>query len=179
MKVIVITGGIGAGKSIVSGMLEQKGIPVYDSDSAVKELYQKRPDLKAMVRCDLFENPQALKALEDALYPPLLVDFEQWATDKGVGTVGFESAVILQKPFFSSFGDYVLYVDAPVQIRRDRAIARGGITKESIDKRLALQKDDSSNPRINFVIRNVGTLEYLDTQVDEFLKLINYVKDRS
>ena len=37
---ILITGGIGSGKSVVSGILRALGIPVYDTDSRTKALYE-------------------------------------------------------------------------------------------------------------------------------------------
>ena len=37
-EVLIVTGSIGSGKSVVCKLLEQKGIPVYDSDAAVKAL---------------------------------------------------------------------------------------------------------------------------------------------
>ena len=44
MKVLVITGGIGSGKSMVCGILEDKyGIPVYKADKRAKELYAEVP----------------------------------------------------------------------------------------------------------------------------------------
>ena len=41
MKVLVVSGGIGSGKSTVCRMLENDyGIPVYEADRRVKELYK-------------------------------------------------------------------------------------------------------------------------------------------
>ena len=39
MKTVLITGGIGSGKSEVCKILKSEGIPVYDTDYAVKTLY--------------------------------------------------------------------------------------------------------------------------------------------
>ena len=39
MKTVAITGGIGSGKTEVCEFLATRGIPVYDSDSAAKRLY--------------------------------------------------------------------------------------------------------------------------------------------
>ena len=36
MKVVVVTGGIGSGKSLVCRMLAEKGIPVYEADKIGK-----------------------------------------------------------------------------------------------------------------------------------------------
>ena len=40
MRTVLVTGGIGSGKSLVSSFLAERGIPVYDSDSRTKALYE-------------------------------------------------------------------------------------------------------------------------------------------
>ncbi|MEC7114695.1 MAG: dephospho-CoA kinase, partial [Bacteroidota bacterium] len=45
LRVIGLTGGMGAGKSIVSGILRSLGHSVYDADSAAKSLYDRDDDL--------------------------------------------------------------------------------------------------------------------------------------
>ena len=46
MKILVITGGIGSGKSEVCRILAQKGLTVqYNADAKVKELYDTVPGL--------------------------------------------------------------------------------------------------------------------------------------
>ena len=39
MKILIVTGGIGSGKSVVSRMLEIMGVPVYDCDSRARRLW--------------------------------------------------------------------------------------------------------------------------------------------
>ena len=45
MLTILVTGGIGSGKSAVCALLRERGVPVYDCDSRVKELYLIRKEL--------------------------------------------------------------------------------------------------------------------------------------
>lgn len=45
MKVLLITGPIGAGKSLASRVLAACGMPVYDSDAQAKGLYNRHPEL--------------------------------------------------------------------------------------------------------------------------------------
>lgn len=172
MKVIVITGGIGSGKSAVSAILETKGIPVYDCDSKAKALYGKYPRLKTLLTEDLFTNAEALERLETALFPLLLQDFREWAEKKGRELVGFESATVLSKTFFDGFGDYVVYVDAPEALRLERAIRRGGISRESLLQRMALQGDYSGDPRVSFKISNDSDMRNLEKQIDDFLNTL-------
>ena len=45
MKTVLVTGGIGSGKSAVCAYLASRGVPVYDSDSRTKALYDTDPAL--------------------------------------------------------------------------------------------------------------------------------------
>ena len=45
MKTVIVTGGIGSGKSAVCALLKKRGVPVYDCDAKAKELYGRRPSL--------------------------------------------------------------------------------------------------------------------------------------
>ena len=173
-KVIIVSGLIGAGKSTVCRMLEGRGIPVYDCDSRAKALYEVYPALKAMLSPDLFSRPGALETLEDALFPLLLEDIRRWAGDTGAAVVAVESATMLYKPFFDGFGDYVLWVSAPQESRLRRVLGRGGITEESILRRMALQKDMEGSPRITATIVNDSDLLGVERALDGFLNNINF-----
>ena len=73
MKVLVITGGIGSGKSMACRYLHsQYGWPVYEADTRVKELYASHPtllsDIEAALGTDLRDadgvfNPKILAGL--------------------------------------------------------------------------------------------------------------------
>ena len=49
-KVLLVTGGIGAGKSAVSRMLIERGVPVYFSDDMAKSLYDRDASLRDSLR---------------------------------------------------------------------------------------------------------------------------------
>ncbi len=49
MTTVLITGGIGSGKSLVCRMLEARGVPVYDFDGRTKELYDSDPELLSRI----------------------------------------------------------------------------------------------------------------------------------
>ena len=46
---IGLTGGIGSGKSTVAGIFHTLGIPVFDADSAAKEVMQTNPALQKAI----------------------------------------------------------------------------------------------------------------------------------
>ena len=62
MTTVLLTGGIGSGKSTVARFLAGRGIPVYDSDSRTKSLYDREPGI-----VDLLEERFGIKAREGYL----------------------------------------------------------------------------------------------------------------
>ena len=95
MKVLVVTGGIGSGKSSVCRLLSVKyGIPVYEADRRAKELYSEIPSmldqmetaLGVSLRDDfgqfvphrlsevIFNDSEALGRIEDILFPEMKKD---------------------------------------------------------------------------------------------------------
>ena len=120
MKTLLVTGGIGSGKSAVCAYLQERGIPVYDSDGAVKRLYREDPDLLASLEARfgiplrqsdgsldrrrlaglLFSDPAALAQLEAVVHPAVLRDFLAWRSRQNAPMVALESAIAQQKPLF-------------------------------------------------------------------------------
>ena len=88
MKTVLITGGIASGKSEVCRHLASKGLPVYDSDSRTKALYDSVPGMKSRVEeaigvpfsqiAVIFEDAAKREALEAVVYPEVLKDFLAW-----------------------------------------------------------------------------------------------------
>lgn len=176
VKTIIVSGGIGSGKSFVCSLLAARGMDVYDCDSRVKAIYGRCPDLKAMASPEIFNVPEKLQTLEDALFPVLKQDFENWAAGKK--WVVMESATILDKSYFEGFGDYVIWVEAPEQTRLVRALERGTLGRESILERMRLQRSHLDDPRVDFVIDSSVSMPEVEKQVDELIQRIkNYGKN--
>lgn len=125
MKTLVVTGGIGSGKSAVSAILESKGYAVYDSDSRAKNLYDIDPSVLSKVEevlnCTLrnasgkfsprmlsdriFTDRESLRKVEEIVHPAVFEDFRKWkeALTTQAGQAGgpngdfcvFESAIYL------------------------------------------------------------------------------------
>ncbi len=197
MKTIVITGGIGSGKSEVCRILREMGLDVqYNADQRVKSLYAERPDLldgiESVLGTELrdsagmfqpwklaeiiFADPKALSAVENLVFPALMDDFSSFAakhSDEKI--IIFESATILEKPYFDGFGDMVILVDAPYQLRLERACGRDGAGKDAVEARMANQKqmnllsDGLMDPRIDIVIMNDGGLGELKNKVNNLI----------
>ena len=98
MRTVAVTGGIGSGKSTVCGLLQERGIPVYDSDSAAKKLYSRDDSLldsieeafgcgirtadgsldKQKLASIVFGSPAKLAVLEGIVHPAVMKDFLRW-----------------------------------------------------------------------------------------------------
>ena len=186
--ILVVTGGIGSGKSEVCRILSDLGYQhQYNADSRAKALYEEHPtllgDIETFLGCCLrdengkfqparlasviFSDRNALETVESHLFPALKDDFESFAGKCGEGIVVFESATVLEKPQFDGFGDKVILVDAPFEVRLDRACRRDGADRDRVLARMQNQKlmndlsNGSEDPRIDCRIINDSTLEEL------------------
>ena len=159
--ILIITGGIGSGKSVAAGMLnEMYGFPVYSADVRVKELYNECPGLldsiEAELRCSLrdkdgsfvpsllareiFSESGALEKVETLVFPVLMDDFNKWMEEHPAGVHIMESATVMEKDFFRGFGDLALLVTAPLELRIMRAVHRDSSTDEQVRARISKQK---------------------------------------
>ncbi len=157
MLTVIVTGMIGSGKSAVCALLSKRGIPVYDSDSRTKALYDSVPGLKERIEAELgvlfsglakaiFSDADAREKLEAIVYPLVRADFEAWRDAQDAPFVVLESAIILSKPIFDGLADAVVAVTAPEEIRLERLIGRG-LTEEDARRRMASQCIDLSQRR--------------------------------
>lgn len=198
MKVVVITGGIGSGKSMACDYIHSHyGWPVYQADARVKDLYACHPtllsDIENALGADLrnedgclnpqvlsniiFADTDALAKVESFVFPALMEDFETWKDSHGDSEIVIlESATILEKPEIKGIGDYVLLIDAPMDQRLSRATRRDDVSADKILLRMARQKmmnDISSGvllAPVDQVILNDGTVKELEEKLDKFVK---------
>ena len=184
MLTVIVTGGIGSGKSAVCALLGKRGIPVYDSDSRVKELYACRRSLvpqlekalgsplrqadgtldKARLASLIFSDEAARETLESIVYPVLLKDFLRWRSRQKASFVVLESAIILSKPVFDGLADAVVLVDAPEELRIQRVMQRDGVSREEVLRRLSAQTIPLE--KVNVTLVNEGTPEELSAAVE-------------
>lgn len=195
MKVLVVTGGIGSGKTEVCRILADMGFSLqYDADRRVKMLYSVHPhlldDIEAGLGCVLrdddgnlvpsmlaekiFSSSDSMRIVEELVFPALIEDFRSFCRkDPDNAVVVFESATVLEKPYFDGFGDYTVLVNAPFETRLARACSRDNADKEAILARMNNQKlmnalsEGYTDPRIDAVINNSGSFEELRIRTEE------------
>lgn len=199
MRVLIVTGGIGSGKSTVCSMLSKDyGYPVYEADRRVKELYLEHPRLltdieKALgdtfrnedgefqpsrLASRIFSRKEDLLKVESLVFPVLMEDFDDWKKKNADNDyLVLESATILEKPSLLGLGDLIMVVDAPVQMRIDRAISRDGVPEMAVRERVAAQKlmneiSEGQIPgNIDFVIKNDGDIAILAERLKAFVAM--------
>lgn len=197
MKVVVVTGGIGSGKSVACRILQsQFGWPVYNADSKVKELYVSSPTLltdiedalemklrnadgefiPSLLASRIFSDSGALEKVEELVFPELTSDFETWKKEQGnVDYVILESATILEKPALKGMWDILILIDAPIELRRARAAARDGVSEEIAGRRMESQKlmNEASKgmviPDADVVILNDSTESILQEKLQKYV----------
>ena len=186
MKTVIVTGGIGSGKSAVCAILAARGVPIYDSDSRTKALYDKDPSLpgrldqalggglltpggsldRKALAARIFADDKARETLEGIVYPAVRADFEQWREAQGPAPfVVLESAVILSKPCFDGLADAVVLVDADQELRLRRAMERDGQSREAVLRRMEAQPAVPPEA-VDAVLRNEGSPEVLREAVE-------------
>ena len=185
MKTILLTGPIGSGKSAVSALLLERGIPVYDSDARTKQLYNRRPALvrrleqalgmslrtgdgkldRARLAARIFADASARERLEAIVYPAVLQDFRRWRDrQQEAPFVVLESAVALAKPLFDGVWDVAVLVKAPEALRMQRVMARDGLDETAVRARMAAQQIPWDRAQV--VLENDGTPEALAQAVE-------------
>ena len=185
---IAITGGIGSGKSFVSHMLEERGIPIYNTDDEAKRLMLSdegiRQDLiallgesvyvdgvlnKPMLASYLFADAGNAARINGIVHPRVRQDFERWLqlhADKEI--VGMDCAILFESGFQDGvYAGVMIY--APEALRIERAMKRDGATETQIRARIAAQMDDEEKRmRSDYVVYTDGTMS-LDTQLEQLI----------
>ena len=203
MRVLAVTGGIGSGKSEVCRILARHGLHLqYNADARAKALYTESPGLldaiedalgcvlrsedgrfiPSALAAVIFADNEAMVKLEELLYPEMIRDFHRFMAEAAEDQiVVFESATFLEKKQFDGFADIVLLVDAPFDMRLERACRRDGASKEAIIARMKSQRlmnelsEGLEDPRINYRVQNDGTRQELEHKVLSVLSQIrNY-----
>jgi dephospho-CoA kinase len=189
-----LTGSIGMGKSTTASMFSARGVPVYDADAAVHQVYapggaavkavsEAFPDVldaqggidRSKLRERVVGDSEAMKRLEQIIHPivsGLQVSFLEKAVSQGA------EIIVLDVPLLYETGgdkrvDYVVVVTAPEDVQRERVLARGQLTPAQLGEILTRQlPDKEKRQRADFVIDTSLGLEYAEAQVDAVLRTL-------
>lgn len=180
-KIIAITGGIGAGKSIVSAILRVVGYDVYDCDQRAKmlmntsitiknslthkfghDIYTSEGNLNRTRLSDIIFNDQnALHYVNSIVHPAVRDDISHWAHEHQHGPLFLETA-ILKEGGLDTIVQEIWNVVAPVEVRISRVMKRNAISREKVLERINNQQQLSPIPGKKVVdLINDGTTPIL------------------
>ena len=198
-SVICITGGIGAGKSVVSRILRLRGFRVYDCDSEARRLMEGDADLRRelcrvagsdiyrsdgsldrslmagrIFSCD--ETRMRVNALVHRAVRDDIVRMASYSSDETqTGSVLFVETAIPCTAGIDLMSSRIWLVAAPEELRLARACGRDASGPGQIRRRMAAQKSEfeALPPDRTTVIVNDGLTPLLP-QIDNSLK---HIKD--
>lgn len=189
MLLVVLTGGIGAGKSSVSSALAADGAVIVDADAIVKELQEPgRPIHAAMVErwgdriladgdvldrqavADIvFNDEDELKALNAIVHPETRAEMKRQAE----AHAGTDRVVVLDLPLLAGREDAakrgaqaIIVVDCPTEVAIDRLVQFRDFPRADAEARVANQV--SREERLgwaDFVIDNGGDEAQLAAEI--------------
>jgi dephospho-CoA kinase len=185
-----LTGSIATGKSEVAKLFSIAGIPVFNSDAAVHDLYAEKtttdllgkafPEVIVGGKIDrqrlgqrVLGSPGDLKKLESLIHPLVRKRWKDFIAHWQKQNSPF---VVLDIPLLFETGqdkevNYIIVVSASEDVQRKRVMARPGMTEDKFAHILARQMPDAEKRRrADFIIENSGSLEHLQTQVDALSK---------
>ena len=163
--IIGITGGIGAGKSIVSKILRTKGYPVYDCDSEAKRIMDASDSIKERLNTLIhpeivvngiinrkllaeivFNDVTMLNTLNSIVHKAVAEDIRAISSSGIYPTLFVETAILYQSNL-DMLVDGVWEVTAPVEIKIQRVINRNSCSRDDVLARIKSQEQQECNRR--------------------------------
>ena len=190
MKVIGITGGIASGKSTVCSYIKEKyQAYIFDADKEAKKLLQSElvheeiqkafPAIKDLskksIADEAFKDKESQKKLNDIVHPMISdIIFERINQKKSLHKFFLlDAALIIESGIFKTYqknGAKLILVVADKDIRLNRAMERGNLSKETINDRMKLQMQDNLKVRYaDFIIENNSEQSELFNKVDQIM----------
>ena len=190
-ETLLVSGGIGSGKSFVIKTFNALGVPSYDADSRARGLYDSDPELLASVvalagngilrdgRLDrralaslIFTSEDLRAGIEALVHPAVMRDFLRWRETRSESLVIMESAILPEHPELLARMDYKLAVTAPLELRIRRVMERDGSPREKELERISCQWSDAKRMAVSdYIIVNDGVQPILP-QIIEVLDRI-------
>ncbi|MBE3009498.1 dephospho-CoA kinase [Microbispora sp. NEAU-D428] len=188
MLKVGLTGGIGSGKSEVSRRLAARGAVVVDADKIAREVVEPgTPGLAEIVEAFgedvlrpggtldrerlgaiVFADAEKLKVLNGIVHPKVGERSERLQREAPDDAVVVYDVPLLAENNLAALYDVVIVVDTPDEVRLERLLRFRGMPEADARARIAAQASREDRLRIaDIVIRNEGSLDDLDAQVDK------------
>ncbi len=186
MQIIGITGSIGCGKTFLASQIKKIGYYVYNPDEWTRDLYKKADFLqiikekfpqafingqfnKRNLRNIVFNDSKKLKLLESIIHPFLrrkLKDIIRKQAKKSEYL--FLDVALLYEMNWADYCDYVIVVDVPYEVQKQRVMQRDNITEEDFIKIDKVQMPQSEKKKKADIVFN--------TDISENIVRVNIIK---
>lgn len=156
---ILITGGIGSGKSVVSRILRANGFEVYDSDTEARRLMDSSDDIKHRLNAEIaagivdtrgcidrlllarlvFADAAKLRNLNAIVHGAVREDI---AARMSLNPQMFVETAIPVSSGLVDMADEVWQIEAPEMLRIRRVMARNHISADAVRDRIEAQRSE-------------------------------------
>lgn len=198
MRWLGLTGGIASGKSTVSSLLREAGIPVLDADQLAHQVVAKgTPGLKSVVEAFgegilledqsldrrklgqlVFSHPERLRKLEEITHPLIQQETQLWRQNleqQNVELAIYDIPLLFETKSQDNF-DAIIVVTCTLAQQKERLLARNQLTPAEIEARLSVQIPlPYKEEQADFVLRNNGEKASL---LVEFQRLMLWLKKK-
>lgn len=196
MYKVGLTGGIGAGKSLIAQMFKVLGVPVYNSDLKAKWLMTSSAEVKEQViqafgtvaylwdgqlnrdylASVVFNQPEKLNILNSIVHPALWRDSIHWAEQQYPKPYTLHEAAILFETGGYKNMDFNIMIYAPADERIRRTMSRDKIDRQAVIARMDKQMPEERKMElVDHVIYNDGT----DSLVSQVVELHHLLTEKS
>lgn len=189
MRVIALTGGVGAGKSLVLSILENEyKAEVIKADEVAHKLMEPGQegylaigktlgesilkedgtiDRQILSQC-IFQDDRIRKAVDDIIHPLVWKNIKGKISSSQAGLIVVEFAIMGEKAEVGY--DEMWYIYASEQVRIRRLFENRGYEREHSERIIASQATEAEYlARCDRVIRNDGSIEEIRSQLAEIL----------
>ncbi|HKM94402.1 MAG TPA: dephospho-CoA kinase [Prolixibacteraceae bacterium] len=169
-----LTGGIGAGKSMVCNIFSKLGIPVYVADTEAKLLMNTNPAIRQQLLAlfgkniylendvldrkklseIIFNDKIALAKVNAIVHPIVRKHFDKWADLQKSAYVIQEAAILFESGQNIHF-DKIILLTAPYEVKIERVMKRDNVSREKVIERMNNQlTDEEKILKSDFIINN-------------------------
>ncbi|MCA1399073.1 MULTISPECIES: dephospho-CoA kinase [unclassified Bradyrhizobium] len=188
MLILGLTGSIGMGKSTTAKLFMEAGVPVYDADAAVHQLYEGEaaPAIeaafpgttaggkvdRAKLSARVVHDPAAMKQLEQIVHPMLGASRQKFFAD---AEAAGNPIVVVDVPLLFETGgekrvDAVVVVTTSPELQRERVLARGTMDAAKLDAIIAKQMPDAEKrKRADFIVDTSHGLDPVRARIRDIL----------
>lgn len=170
-----VTGGIGAGKSVVCRIFGCLGVPVYEADVRARWLTDHDPAIREevtvllgeaafadgtynrkFVASKVFSDPNLLQKLNGIIHPRVFADSDSWLLRQARQPYVIREAALMNRAGEGNTLDFVVVVTAPLPIRIERIRERDP-QRQKTEIQAIIDRQISEEARLklaDFVINN-------------------------